>query len=83
MGKVRVETDELAKVFRIWLNVINQRRPDILRHLITHKGETHDPERVRFAKAELARELSERIAGNGWEVMREESAQDTMWQDTE
>lgn len=79
MGKIRVGTADLAQTFKIWLTVIGQRRPDILRHLVTHKGETQNPERVNFAKAELARELSERLNRNQWHVMREELPQDRIW----
>jgi hypothetical protein len=80
MPRIRVATAELAQTFRIWLSVIGQRRSDILRHLVTHKGETRDQAKVDHAKAELAREFAERLERNQWHVMREELQQDRIWQ---
>jgi hypothetical protein len=76
MSKIRVPTDELAKSFRIWLNVIAQRQPSILRDLWTRKGEQKDSEKIAFARDRLAKTLADNLALARWQVMRNETMHD-------
>lgn len=76
MPKIRVSTDELAKTFRIWLTVVGQRRPSLLRDLWTRRGEDHDRDKIQHARHELARTLAENLERSRWEVVREEQYQD-------
>jgi hypothetical protein len=76
MPKIRVSTDELAKSFRIWLTVIAQRQPSILRELWTRKGEQIDRQKIDFARGQLAKTLAENLERSNWHVVREETTHD-------
>jgi hypothetical protein len=78
MPKIRISPDELAKSFRIWLAIIAQRQPSILRDLWTQKGERIDREKIDFARGRLAKILAENLERSRWEVMREETMRDRM-----
>ena len=75
---IPVQTAELARTFRIWLTVLAQRRPALLRDLWTRRGEDADRLKLDHARSELARELAERLAVNKWEVTREPTPQEQL-----
>lgn len=79
-SRVIVSTADLIKTFNIWLSVIRQRRPDMIRDLWTRRGEDYDGEKIRTAQRELARELAERLHTAKWQVSREPTSQDAIWQ---
>ena len=81
MPQIRIPTDELAKTFRIWLTVIAQRRPSLLRELWTRRGEDYDADKVRHARAELAQALAENLERAKWEVTREETMHERIMRD--
>lgn len=78
MPTIRVTPAELALTLRIWLTVIGQRRPDILRNLWTRRGEDYDREKIEFARTELARTIVENLERAHWQVMREETMHDRL-----
>ena len=78
MKQICVSPAELAQTFRIWLRVLRQRRPDILRELWRRGSEPRDQQKEVFACAELAREITERLQINKWEVTREATPQEEM-----
>ena len=82
-GRITLTTDELAKTLHIWLTVVGQRRPALVRDLWTRKGEAHDAQRIRHARHELARFLAERMAISRWEVTRGETMHDALWEGAE
>jgi hypothetical protein len=79
-SRITVSTADLTKTFNIWLTVIRQRRPSLLRDLWTRRGEEHDGEKIRSAQVELARELAERLKTAKWEVSRNRTSQDAFWE---
>lgn len=78
MPTIRVTPAELALTLCIWLTVIGQRRPDILRNLWTRRGEDYDREKIEFARTELARTIVENLERAHWQVMREETMHDQL-----
>jgi len=56
-----VDLAEIEKNFIIWLSVLSQRRPSLLRDLWTRRGEDYDATRIQHARHELARHLAEKI----------------------
>jgi hypothetical protein len=73
MPKIRVSTDELTITFRIWLAVLGQRQPSILRDLWSRKDEEYDREKIALARGRLARILAENLERSRWQVAREET----------
>lgn len=59
--RVTVSIAELATNLRIWLVVLGQRRPDVLRNLWTRRGEDHDREKIERARYDLSSHLAEKI----------------------
>mgnify|MGYP003578421915 CR=1 FL=1 len=72
-------TDDLTKTINIWLWVVSQRRPSLIRDLWTRKGEQHDSEKQRHARHELARYIAEKLATARHEVTRLETHHDRLW----
>ena len=58
---IEVEIAELEKNIAIWLAVLSQRRPSLVRDLWTRRGEDHDATRIGHARHELACHLAEKI----------------------
>ena len=79
-SRITVSTADLIKTFNIWLSVIRQRRPDMIRDLWTRRGEDYDGPKIRAAQHELARELAERLHTATWQVSRQPTSQDAFWQ---
>lgn len=69
-NRVVISADELTRALLIWLIVLGQRRPALLRNLWTRRGEEHDAAKIEHARRELARHLAEKLIGSGWEVTR-------------
>jgi hypothetical protein len=82
-NRVDLTTDELATTLNIWLTIVGQRRPSLLRDLWTRKGEDHNAQRIHGARRELARFLAERMAVSGWAVTRQRTLHDTLWEGAE
>lgn len=59
--RVTVSIAELATNLRIWLVVLGQRRPDMLRNLWTRRGEDYDREKIERARHDLSTHLAEKI----------------------
>lgn len=69
--RVAVTVDELARNIRIWLAVLGQRRPSLLRDLWTRRGEDHDGPKIEHARHEFARHLADRILNGSHELTRD------------
>jgi hypothetical protein len=81
--RIDIPTDELTKTLNIWLAIVGQRRPSLLRDLWTRKGEEHDAQRIQHARHELARFLADKFKVSGWVVTRKETMHDTLWEGVE
>jgi len=79
MGMIRVEKEQLEQTFRLWLTIIGQRQPSLLRELWSRRGDEYDHEKLERTRQEFARVLT-RFVTAGWEIMREETAQDSIWE---
>jgi hypothetical protein len=77
-SRVAVSTDELARTIAIWLTVLGQRRPSVLRDLWTRR-EGCDGARQDHARHELARYLAEKMTTARHEVTRRETSYDRLW----
>lgn len=77
---IRVTPEQLELTFRLWLRIIGQRQPSLLRDLWSRRGDEYDAEKIERAKREFARVLTQRFLTANWEVMREETAQDHLWE---
>ena len=78
MSMIPVSPADLAKTLRIWLTIIGQRRPDILRNIWTRRGEEYDGEKIEFARTELVRTLVENLERAKWQVVRRETMHDRL-----
>lgn len=81
--RIVVGTDDLMKTIHIWLTVIGQRRPALIRDLWTRRGEQYDCEKQEHARRELARCLAENFKTAKHEVTRAENNHDRMWRGSE
>ena len=70
-----VDIAELEKNLRIWMSVLSQRRPSLIRDLWTRRGEDYDATKIEHARHELARYLAEKILFSH-ELTRAEHAMD-------
>lgn len=59
--RIPVSRAELATNIRIWLAVLGQRRPSILRDLWTRRGEDYDGPKIERARRDLADHLAGKI----------------------
>ena len=75
-SRIEVSVADLAKLLTIWLTVIGQRRPALIRDLWTRRGEQRDEAKRGHARQELARYLAEQIRMSGHEVTRRATAGD-------
>lgn len=80
MTMIRVDPDQLELSFRLWLKIIGQRQPSLLRDLWTRRGDEYDLDKLERTRRELARVLTQRFLTAGWEVIRQETAQDHIWE---
>jgi len=76
--RIRVTVDELARNIRIWLTVLGQRRPNLLRDLWTRRGEDYDGPKIDHARTELAKDLAGRILNGGHELTRDATPSEAM-----
>lgn len=56
-----VELPELERAIRIWLTLLYQRRPAVIRDLWTRRGEEHDGQKIEHARREFARFIAEKM----------------------
>jgi hypothetical protein len=80
MATIRVTPDQLELTFRLWLKIIGQRQPSLVRDLWTRKGDEYDKDKLERTRREFARVLTQRFLTAGWDIMREETAQDHIWE---
>ncbi|WP_129791074.1 hypothetical protein [Sphingosinicella sp. CPCC 101087] len=80
-SRITVSVDELSKSIAIWLTVVGQRRPGLLRDLWTRTGEARDQVKREHARHELARYLAEKLAMSGHEVTRQATGNDALMQE--
>jgi len=76
---IRISPAELMQALQIWIAIIGQRQPSLLRDLWTRRGEDHDSRKIDAARRELGRALAQRFETANWEVMREETNHDVIW----
>lgn len=60
-SRISIGPAELASNIIIWLKVLGQRRPSLLRDLWTRRGEEYDAVRIEHARHELARHLADKL----------------------
>jgi hypothetical protein len=77
--RISIATTELAKTLAIWLSVVGQRRPALLRDLWTRRDERADQSKREQARHELAHYLAEQMRLSGYEVTRRATASDLAW----
>jgi hypothetical protein len=82
-NRIDIQTDELTKTLNIWLSIVGQRRPSLLRDLWTRRGEDYDAQRIQHARHELARFLAEQFRISKWTVARPETMHDRLWEGVE
>src|SRR5688500_5340909 len=78
-SRISIATEELAKAMGIWLTVVGQRRPALVRDLWTRRDEPADQAKREHARHELARYLAEQMRLSGYEVTRPATASDQAW----
>ena len=78
-SRISMATEELAKALAIWLTVVGQRRPALVRDLWTRRDERADQGKREHARHELARYLAEQMRLSGYEVTRQATASDRTW----
>ena len=81
--QIVVTPDELEMTFRLWLKIIGQRQPFLLRDLWTRRGDEYDADKIERARREFARVLTQRFLTADWQVWRLETAQDHIWQEVD
>ena len=77
--RISIGTDDLAKALAIWLSVVGQRRPALVRDLWTRRDEQADQARRANTRHELARYLAEQMRLSGYAVTRRATAADATW----
>lgn len=81
MATIRVTDEELQQTFLLWLRIIGQRQPHLLRDIWSRRGDEYDAAKIEKAKREFARVLTQRFLTAGWDVMRPERPQDEWFRD--
>lgn len=81
MATIRVTPEELEQAFQLWLIIMGQRQPSLLRDLWTRKGDEYDAPKLERTRREFARVLTQRFLTAGWEVMRDETMHDVIWRE--
>ncbi len=78
---IRVTPQELMQALQIWLKIIGQRQPSLLRDLWTRRSEEIDQRRIDAARRELARALAQKFETANWHVLRDETVHDLIWRE--
>jgi hypothetical protein len=78
---IRVEAAELEKALRIWLTIMAQRQPSLIRDLWTRRGDEYDAEKINRTRREFARVLTQRFLTANWDIMRSETPRDEWFRD--
>ena len=81
MPPIRVEPPELEAAIFIWLKIIGQRQPHLIRDLWTRRGDDYDAGKIEKTKREFARVLTQRFLTANWDVMRPKTPQDEWFRD--
>lgn len=74
-GHIVIDQAELETNLRIYLALLNQRRPAVLRDLWTRRGEEYDRARIEHARSEFASFVAERIC-RSYQLSRPANAMD-------
>ena len=81
--QIRVEPRELEQAIHIWLKIIGQRQPSLLRDLWSRRGDEYDSDKLERTRAEFARTLAQRFLTAKWDVLREETMHDAIWREND
>lgn len=81
MPTIRVTPAELEQTLRLWLRIIGQRQPNLLRDIWSRRGDEYDATKIERAKRKFARVLTQRFLTAGWDVMRPETSSDEWFRD--
>ena len=76
MEMIRIEPPELEKALLIWIGIMGQRQPSLLRDLWSRRGDEYDRDKLDRTRREFARVLTQCFLTAKWNVLREELDQE-------